>query len=186
MCAALARYDEAIALGLRAHELDPLTHRMELATTLLRAGKYDEALIRLEPLVELDPRRTYTGFAGVGLLPDRPGRRRNRTDRARRRYLSQYRMAWSAGRGVWSGREDRRGACGSGATRSAGGDPVRIPYHFAYVYTGLGEADRALDYLEHAVKERTGPAYGIRGSFLFAPLRPHPRFRALLAQLNLD
>jgi hypothetical protein len=39
--------------------------------------------------------------------------------------------------------------------------------------------------LEHAVRERTGAAYGIKGSFLFAPLRTHPRFQALLRELHL-
>jgi len=57
--------------------------------------------------------------------------------------------------------------------------------HFAYVLTGLGEVDRAMDYLERAVAERTGASYGIKGSFLFKPLRGHPRFSALLRQMNL-
>jgi tetratricopeptide (TPR) repeat protein len=60
------------------------------------------------------------------------------------------------------------------------------PYHFAYVYTGLGNADRAIECLERAVATRTGAIYGIKGSFLFAPLRGHPRFRALLRQMNLE
>ena len=60
------------------------------------------------------------------------------------------------------------------------------PYHFVYVYTGLGEFDRAMDLLERAVAERTGPAYGIKGSFLLTRLQPHPRFRALLRSMNLD
>jgi hypothetical protein len=60
------------------------------------------------------------------------------------------------------------------------------PYHFAYVYVGLGEYDKAIDYLEQAVEKRTGPTYGISGSFLLAPLRSHPRFRALLRKMNLD
>ena len=60
------------------------------------------------------------------------------------------------------------------------------PYHLAYVHTGLGEAERVLDYLERAVETRAGPAYAIRGSFLFAPLREHPRFRALLARMKLS
>lgn len=59
------------------------------------------------------------------------------------------------------------------------------PYHMAYVYTGLGEADRAMDFLERAFAERSGSIYGIKGSFLFASLRSHPRFRALLAKMNL-
>jgi hypothetical protein len=35
------------------------------------------------------------------------------------------------------------------------------------------------------VAERTGPTYGIKGSFLFTPLHGHPRFRALLHQMGL-
>lgn len=39
------------------------------------------------------------------------------------------------------------------------------PYHLAYVYTGLGEYDRAIDLLETAVAARTGATYGIKGRF---------------------
>ena len=59
------------------------------------------------------------------------------------------------------------------------------PYHMAYVYTGLGEHDRAMDCLERAHEERSGGIFGIRGSFLFAPLRGHPRFKELLRKMNL-
>lgn len=40
------------------------------------------------------------------------------------------------------------------------------PNYFAYVYAGLGETNQAIDWLERAVKERTGPAYGMKGSLL--------------------
>jgi hypothetical protein len=59
------------------------------------------------------------------------------------------------------------------------------PYHMAYVYTGLGEQDQAIDWLERAHAERAGAVYGIKGSFLFATLRSHPRFKALLMKMNL-
>ncbi|MGH2608066.1 MAG: TPR end-of-group domain-containing protein, partial [Tepidiformaceae bacterium] len=59
------------------------------------------------------------------------------------------------------------------------------PYGVAYVYTGLGEHERAIDWLERAYEERAGAMYGIKGSFLFAPLRSHPRFQALLRKMNL-
>ena len=59
------------------------------------------------------------------------------------------------------------------------------PYHFAYLYTGLGDIEQAMDWLERAAAERTGPVYGIKGSFLLAPLRGHPRFDALLRTMNL-
>jgi hypothetical protein len=55
----------------------------------------------------------------------------------------------------------------------------------AYVYTGLGERDRAMDYLERAYEERAGAVFGIKGSFLFTTLRSHPRFRPLLGKMSL-
>jgi tetratricopeptide (TPR) repeat protein len=68
-------------------------------------------------------------------------------------------------------------------------DPSRAapasPYHLAYVHTGLGEADRAIDYLERALREGSGTVFSMKGSFLFAPIRQHPRFVALLAKIGL-
>jgi serine/threonine-protein kinase len=55
----------------------------------------------------------------------------------------------------------------------------------AYVHTGLGEYDRAMDWLERAYAERAGAVFGIKGSFLFTQLRSHPRFQALLRKMNL-
>ena len=60
------------------------------------------------------------------------------------------------------------------------------PYHMAYVLTGLGEYDQAMDWLERAYEEKAGAVYGIKGSFLFLALRSHPRFVALLKKMNLS
>jgi tetratricopeptide (TPR) repeat protein len=59
------------------------------------------------------------------------------------------------------------------------------PYHLAYVHTGLEDYDQAMDWLERAYEERAGGVFGVRGSFLFAPLHSHPRFEALLRKMNL-
>ena len=53
------------------------------------------------------------------------------------------------------------------------------------MYTGLGEQDTAIAFLEEAFEKRTGNVYGIKGSFLFKSLKGHPRFQALLAKMNL-
>ena len=42
-----------------------------------------------------------------------------------------------------------------------------------------------IDLLERACATRAAPIAHVRGSFLFAPLREHPRFQALLRRLNL-
>jgi adenylate cyclase len=64
-------------------------------------------------------------------------------------------------------------------------EPYVSPYHMAFVSTGLGEREEALDLLERAYQERAGSLYGIKGSFLFPTLRSHPRFEALLRKMNL-
>src|SRR5207237_2628313 len=55
MLSALERYDEAVEVLTRAQQLDPLAHRSDLATVLLRAGRYDEALRAAAPVIDLDP-----------------------------------------------------------------------------------------------------------------------------------
>jgi tetratricopeptide (TPR) repeat protein len=56
LLSALERYDEALVMQQRAHELDPLVHRgIDIATTLLRAGRSDEALGTIARVLDVDP-----------------------------------------------------------------------------------------------------------------------------------
>ena len=187
LCAAHERYDEALALMHRAHELDPLAHRIDIVTTLLRAGRHAEALRIAEQAVELDPEydraRATLGWAcffagrqreGIGHLE-----RAVAVSRENTMWLGQLGEAY----GLAGEREKARGVLRELETLAT--STYVSPYHFAYVYTGLGEIERAMEWLERAVAARTGPAYGIKGSFLLTPLRAHPRFRALLAHMNL-
>lgn len=172
----------------RAQELDPLAHRLDVASTLLRAGRYEEAAARARHAVELDPGHDR-GRATLGWALFFLGRREQG--------LAELEQAAAFARGntLWLGQLGE--AYGLAGMQDKAREILReleersrhafiSPYHFAYVYTGLGDAERAIDWLERAVVERTGPAYGIKGSFLFTPLRDHPRFRALLHQMNLD
>ncbi len=55
LCSAVGRHDEAIALTRRAQELDPLMHRADVATSLLRAGRLEEALEAALRCIEFQP-----------------------------------------------------------------------------------------------------------------------------------
>jgi TolB-like protein/Tfp pilus assembly protein PilF len=188
LCAGLGRYDEAIALQRRAQELDPLAHRMDGVTTLLRAGRYDEAVALGEDAAELD--RGYDrARATLGWAYFLSGKKREglaelesavEVSNRNAMWLGQLGQAYAlAGRA-----DEAREIIREMEERAKTG--FVSPYHFAYVYTGLGDYDRALDMLERAVAERTGPVYSIKGSFLLKPLQAHPRFRALLRQMNLE
>ncbi|MGI8842995.1 MAG: protein kinase domain-containing protein [Gemmatimonadaceae bacterium] len=187
LCAALARYDEALALLERAQELDPLAHRLDIATTLLRAGRYDEAVKRAEEAMDLSPAhdRAYATLGWSYFLNGRVEEGLAELERA---------VSATPGNTLWLGQLGEAYAMAGNETKARAilaeletraQRAFVSPYHFAYVHTGLGELDRAVDLLERAVAERTGPAYGIKSSFLFLPLHDHPRFRTLLGRMNL-
>jgi len=186
VCAGIEKYDKAIALLERAADLDPLAHRVDVTTTLLRAGRIDEAIERAEAALELDPHdRTCATLGWAYFLNGQHDEGLAELERA---------VAMAPGSLMWLAQLGEAHALAGNLERARGildtlEDCSRElyvpPYYFAYVHTGLGDAERALDYLERAVAERAGPAYSIKGSFLLAPLRGHPRFRALLQQMNL-
>lgn len=187
LCWSTGRYDEAVELVRRARELDPLAHRSDLSAALLRAGRLEEAAEAARQTIAYAPAyprgHSALGWAlllqgdatagireierAVELAPDDPA------------FLGQLGEAYGlAGRAA-----DARAVLarleGLATRRTV------AAYTFAYVLTGLGEHDRAIDALERALAERSGAIFGVGGSFLFAPLRDHPRFNELLRTLRL-
>jgi hypothetical protein len=51
---------------------------------------------------------------------------------------------------------------------------------------GLGDAERALDWLETASRAGEGDMVMINASPVFDPLRSEPRFQELLARMGFD
>ena len=187
MLSSLERHDEALALLKRAQELDPLAHRLDLATELLRAGRYDEALRSARLGSDLDSQYAR-GHATLGWAYLKKGM----CDEG----LAELEQAvtLAPGNTNWLGQLGQ--AYGLAGELAKARDVLQqlevlsrqryvSPYHMAYVYVGLGEQDTAIDWLERAYVERAGAVYGIKGSFLFTALRSHPRFTALLKKMNL-
>jgi serine/threonine-protein kinase len=188
MYAALGRYDEAIALQQRAQELDPLAHRLDVSTTQLRAGRYAEAAAGAARALEDDP-GLDRGHATLGWAQIKMGKpeeglaaleRAVALTAANTQWRAQLAQAYAETGHTEKAREVLH------QLEEQGRHSYVSPYHLAFVYTGLGEHERALDLLEQAYAERSGAVNGIGGSFLLAPLRPYPRFKALLAKMNLS
>ncbi|PYO47490.1 MAG: hypothetical protein DMD72_09925 [Gemmatimonadetes bacterium] len=186
-CAALTRFDDAIALQERAHELDPLAHGLDRMTTRIRAGRYDEAVPLAEEAVEFAPANDRAR-ATLGWAYFMSGRRAEGLAELERA------VAVEPGNTMWLGQLGQAyGMAGDKKkAREILGQLIDVarsyyvsPYHFTYAYIGLGEYDEAMNWLERAVAERAGPAYSIKGSFLLSALHDHPRFRALLKQMRL-
>ena len=187
LCSALERHDEAVAMQQRAQELDPLVHRVDLATALLRAGRHAEALDAALRAVELD-REYARSHSTLGWVYLRMGRH------AEGLAALEHAVALSPADTLWRAQLGEAYAIAGMADRAQEilrqlTDESRTryvaPYHLAYVHTGLGRYDEAMDCLERAFQQRGGAIYGVKGSFLFEALRPLPRFQALLRRMNL-
>jgi serine/threonine protein kinase/tetratricopeptide (TPR) repeat protein len=187
LCTSLERYDDALREAYRARELDPILIRSDVATTLLRAGRLEEALDEARRSVQDEPGspRCHSIFgwalifhgekaAGIASLEQALSIAPGAT-----LFLSQLGQACALTGDVKRAQQilqqlhDR-------STRE-----FVSPYHFSYIHAGLGEADTAIDYLERAFERRSGAIYGIKGSFLFNNLRTHPRFVSLVRKMNL-
>ena len=60
------------------------------------------------------------------------------------------------------------------------------PVAMAIVYTGLGEKDKAFQWLERSYEEHcSGPFDHVKVYPIFDPLRSDPRFQDLLRRMNL-
>jgi adenylate cyclase len=186
LCSALGRFDEAVELVRRAQELDPLAHRTDLANALLRAGRYDEAVTAAARAVELEPSHDRAR-ATLGWAYLKCGRMAEGLAELERAVeLSPDSVQWLAQLGqarAMAGQEDAARSILQQLEQRAATAFVS-PYHLAFVHTGLGEHDRAIDLLHAALDEGTGSIHGVRGSFLFAPLREHPRFGGLIERLD--
>jgi serine/threonine-protein kinase len=187
MCAGLGRLDDAIALHRRAHDLDPLVCQSDLATSLLRAGHDEEALQVATQAITLDPHSSRPR-ATLGWALFRLGRvDEGLAELERAVALTPAETVWQAQLGqacALAGRTERAREILHQLEDPSRPTPAS-PYHLAYLHVGLGDAERAMDCLERAFEKGTGAIFGIKGSFLLAPLREHPRFIALLEKMHL-
>ena len=59
------------------------------------------------------------------------------------------------------------------------------PYNFAIICTGLGDKDRAFEWLEKAYEERSQALVHLKSRPMFDTLRSDPRYTELLWKMNL-
>jgi len=187
LCASLERYEDALREVRRARELDPILIQSDVATTLLRAGRINEALEEARRACRDEPGwprcHSILGWSlifhgdkaeGIASLEHAVALSPSTT-----LFLSQLGQACAVTGNVERAREILQ------QLRDRAEREVVSPYHFAYVHTGLGEADAAIKWLENAFERHSGAIHGIKGSFLFKNLRGHPRFESLLRRMNL-
>jgi len=185
----MGRHVEAIARIKNSQELDPLSLIISVAIgrDYYMARRYDDALEQLRRTVELDPNYPVTYWV-LGLLLRKMGR---------------YELAIAEGeKGVkLSGGSPLMNAALAQTFASAGERKKAIqildeltnltkqkyvaPYFFAGIHMGLGEDDRAIEYLEKSYEEHSHWLIYLHLDPSMDSLRSNPRFQDLSRRVGL-
>jgi len=185
----MGRHVEAIARIKNSQELDPLSLIISVAIgrDFYMARRYDDALEQLRRTVELDPNYPVTYWV-LGLLLTKMGR---------------YELAIVEGeKGVkLSGGSPLMKAALAQTFATAGernqaiqilGDLTNLakqkyvaPYFFAGIHIGLGEDDRAIEYLEKSYEEHSHWLIYAHLDPSMDGLRSDPRFQDLSRRIGL-
>ena len=186
---ALARFPEALTAIDKSRALEPLSAIISAnrAFILTAAGKLDEAVTQCQTVLQLDADFHYAYWM-LGLSRERQGHR-DEAARALEKAIElspgnpSYRasLAFVLARG---GRKDEARAILQ-EILSASERTYIPPFYAALIYSGLGEKDRAFEWLDKAVTERSGSVRFLKIDTRFAGLKDDPRFVDLLRRLNL-
>src|SRR6202165_4178242 len=186
--AGIGRFDEASTFGARGLELDPLsvsTHFF-LGWSALFAGRYDEAIAKLSKAVELDPSNGWVRmFLGRAyLFKGMPQRAIEVMETAMR--LSpddSYALGYLGYTYAVTG---RRADALKILQRLDEMEKHRYVSRFApvYIYTGLGDKNKAFEWLEKAYQERSDSLAWFRFDPESKVLQSDPRFAALMRKVG--
>ena len=185
--AASGRFDDAIAEGKRAVELDPLSLviNADLGGTYYFSRRYDEAIAQQRKTLEMDPGFYFARFSlGEALM----------AKGAFNEAISEYQKARASNDDPFV-----LALLGNAYARSGNtSEPLKIleqlkelskqryvnAYSFVVVYLGLGDKEEALRWLEQSYEDRAGSDVGwIRVDSLLDPLRGNPRFEAIAEKI---
>jgi serine/threonine-protein kinase len=179
------KLDSAVAANRRAIALDPLDpyQRVALAWTLISANRLDEAVAQAREALALDPHYglAYVRIGYAQLIAGHPAAA-----------LESYRRVEGfvprsqAGRAVALARLGRRDE----ARRVLANMERDAARHYvsgegiAWAYLALGDTDRAILWLERAVRDRTSNLLRLATDPRWAPARGDPRFVALVREVR--
>lgn len=187
---AMGRFDEALEQMQRALELDPLSLGINtgLGHVLYLSRQYDRAIEQYRKALALDP-----NFVQAHLWFGRPFLEKGMFAEA----IAELREAVRLSGGSTISLAVLGHALASAGQRPEAerilaqlverGTTTYVPsYWIGLIYTGLGDNDQALHWLERAYAERSSWLAWIKVEPRFDRLRDLPRFRSLLTRMRLE
>ncbi len=183
------RFEEAIAEGRRAAELDPLSPQVPLDNSIGLAwqGQYQAAKEQARRAADLDPTFFFPPWEN-GWIDIQAGKVKDaipQFQKAKAMESPAFVSAWLA---------YAYGASGDRARALAELEELKklslrgsvTAFNMALVSLGSGDHARAVAYLEQAYASDTQWLGWLRNDRTFDPLRSEPRFVALMRKLGLD
>jgi len=186
---ATGRFEEAVASAKRAQELEPLSPVISggVGWALHYARRYDEAIDYLRKTLEMDP-----NFARVHWYLGMPYEQKGMYKEA----IAEFEKALS----LSGGSPSMMAALGHAYALAGRGPEARkilaqlqelsraryiSPFDIATVHAGLGDQERAFEWLEKSYADRSWGLFRLKVDPWFDRLRPDPRFANLLRRMNL-
>jgi len=182
----LGRLDEAIAKDKKAIELDPLNSFFQsaLAYFLYHARRYDDAIVQIKKTLELDPASTLgRHLLGCCLLwkGDTPGA------------IAEFQRTKIIVTGAWyqgllgyayaiSGDRPKAEQMLRELEEMAKRQYVNTTA-FASIYLGLGEKEKALDWLDKSYQDQESACWYLTVDPIYDSVRNEPRFQALVQKV---
>lgn len=184
---ALGRFDDAIAEGKRAVELDPLALviNSDLAADYYFARRYDEAVAGFRKLLELDSGYYYGHFMLGQTLEAKGARDEAIAEYQKARALNDDPLVLGAlahAHGLSGNRVEAETILKQ--LQELSKERYVSAFSFALACIGLGNKEEALRRLEQSYQDRAGADVGwIRVDAAFDPLRDDPRFEAIAEKI---
>lgn len=186
---ALGRREDALAEARRALELDPFSVMtcQILGTVYLYDRRYDEAIEQYERALEIEPNSPFP-LGNLGLAYVQKGlyekgipmiEKASQIEGSNPTGMNDLAYAYArAGR-----KEDARRLLAE--LLEIHKDSQRAAPAIAGVYTTLGEYDKAFEWLDVALEQRSPYLFSISQDFIFDPIRSDSRYRDLMHRSGL-
>lgn len=184
----MGRLPEALSEAKNAERLDPLSALANdnLSAVFYFSGEYDQSIDQSRKTLEFDPMNPQA-HRHLGMAEAQ----KNDVSDAIRDLKKAIELSSESNEAVAelgyvfavSGHEDE--ARSTLRQLMGQSDSHVSQYHLAIIYSGLKERGKALDCLEHAVKDRSPGVVHLKVSPLFLELRSDARFQQLLSRMGL-
>lgn len=177
----VGRHDEAIEEMNRAIELDPLSQglRVTLGRLYLYAREYDKAIEVFREINEDSPGMDYVNYQ-IALVLSAEGLHEEAAELCSRVDYQGWAAAYIYG---MAGQKEK--------TQEILNDYIELsknqfvsPTNFTFLYLGLGEKEKAMEWLKKAYEQHEGWLLLMKVDPMYDSLRPDPCFQDLLEQMN--